>query len=443
MAFSQKAVDYACRDADATLRLYHALYPRLEAEGLLHAYRVCMDTMPLILAMERTGWRIDIPHFEGLLADFAQDITGIQADIDRMGFSGLNALSGHQVGYALFDELGLTPPALTKKTKKPSTEDKHLQSLLAEHPVVGKICDMREVVKLVAIINDILANTHDGHLRPRLNMVGTPTGRLSCRSPNLLAIPKHSDRGKKIRVGFLPPKGMELWSWDLSQVELRVLALESKDPTLVEVFNDPKGDLHAATAERIFGVKPEHQDKSAHRLPAKAVNFGIPMGISDMGLMQQLHKNEGMLHLTRSDCAQWLEDWHTKAYPQASAWLATQVQQTASRGYVECLGGRRRYLPGVAAKSRGVKSRAIRQCQSFPMQAGAQYLMHLWEAAVYREVVVPGLAVPILQIHDDLTMAGFPEAYDDVDALMRGLLPQGYVVPILASGDRGATWGDF
>jgi len=276
-------------------------------------------------------------------------------------------------------------------------------------------------------------------------MAGTPTGRLACRNPNLLAIPKHSDRGKKIRHGFLPPDGYLLGSWDLDQVELRALALGSGDPALVAIFTGG-GDIHAETARRIFGVDPERQDKSRHRLPAKAVNFGIPMGISADGLKIQLHK-QGQLHYTTEDCQGWLDDWHTKAYPTASAWLYAKVEDCAETGYVTCLGGRRRYLPGVAALDGKIRERAIRQCMSFPMQAGAQHLMHLWEASIYAHITNPatgqGAALPILQIHDDIILALPPSRYESVNRAMQRLLPSGFAVPISAAGQRGETWGAF
>lgn len=463
--FSQTAIDYAARDPDATLRLYNVLRPRLDAQpGLLACYRTTMATQPLIAAMERTGWRIDIGYLQGLIAEFEVEKAEIQEHITALGYEGLNCNSPPQVAQTLFGDIGLTPSKINKKTRTPSTEDKYLQALLAEHPLVPLICDVRQLVKLQGIIRGILEFTTlgdsfsravsglqtgvagprvssapvFGRLLPRLNMCGTPTGRLAARDPNLLAIPKHSDRGKRIRKGFLPPEGQELWSWDLSQAELRVLAIDSDDPNLVEAFRQDQ-DIHEATAQRMFGTSYEREK---HRFAAKAVNFGIPMGMSADGLVIQMHK-ERLLHIGLGDCKAWLDSWHVNAYPTASAFLYGKIDEAEETNYVTCLGGRQRLLPGVNAVSKQVRERARRQAMSFPMQAGAQHIMHTWEAAVYACVVQTGLAVPILQIHDDLVMAGDSHAFDDVDGLMRQLLPQGYNVPIETDGQRGPTWGDI
>jgi len=277
------------------------------------------------------------------------------------------------------------------------------------------------------------------------------TGRLAASDPNLLAQPKHGKFAKRFRRGWVADEGHLLAEWDLSQIELRVLAHLSQDPTMLAIYRgerrNPDGsaiDLHAALAERIFGVKPRDQDTSKHRLPAKAVNFGLPMGMTYRGLMVELRKN-GLL-VGEDDAQRWIDET-MKLYKGVPVYQQSKIAEAKRQGFVRCLSGRIRYIGGIKSRDDGIRGEAERFAFSTPIQEGATMIMKQAEAAIWQDVCVPyqrqGRCVePLLQVHDalDLELEDDPRLARDVHTRMVDILtrvPEGFSVPIETSGDVG------
>jgi DNA polymerase-1 len=254
-----------------------------------------------------------------------------------------------------------------------------------------------------------------------------------------------------------------LGSWDLNQIELRVLAIDSESQVLRDIFLTGK-DLHAQTAYKIFGVKPEDQDESLHRLPAKAVNFGIPMGMTEIGLAEQMRKNgyqwpelsptqlylpkKKLYEIQAEICKVWidqvLKDWGVTGY------LEEKKAQARGEGFVADMWGRRRYLPSVLSPDTKIREEALRQAQSFPMQAGARGIMKQIEARVWREIIRPlwedGYYIePLLDIHDDLLL----EFEERLEGMLLGLVKSVFettvtmVIPITCKGKTAQAWGEL
>jgi DNA polymerase-1 len=239
----------------------------------------------------------------------------------------------------------------------------------------------------------------------------------------------------------------------LSQIELRILAHLSQDPVMLAVFRgerrNPDGskvDLHAALAERIFGVKPKDQDDSLHRLPAKAVNFGLPMGMTEHGLMLELRKNG--VDVSVDDAARWIDET-MKLYAGVRPYQQGMITEAWKKGYVRCLSGRVRYIGGIRSGDMAVRAEAERFAFSTPIQEGAQWLMKQAEASIWKDIIVHfqgqrRWTEPLLQVHDAITLEfeADPALARDVNARMVGIMtrtPRGFSVPVETSGDWGTN----
>lgn len=455
------ALHYAARDADGTQRLKAELRPRLQAMGLEDVYQLELSTYPLIERMHYVGLLPDLAHFQGLSERLADELVDLQ---DRLtattGVPTFNANSGDQVAACLFDGLGLDGGKKTTSGRF-STNDKILEALQHEHPTVELIGDIRayrETYKLKHTFVDRLPDfvnrwPFDGRVHATFRTTSVVTGRLAASDPNILAMPKHGKFAKDFRRGWVAGPDRWLGEWDLSQIELRVLAHLSQDPTMLAIFRgerrNPDGskiDLHAALAERIFGVKPKDQNGSKHRLPAKAINFGLPMGMTNIGLCLELRKN-GVL-VDEDDAQRWIDD--TMAlYAGVPLFMDSCVAEAKRNGYIRCLSGRIRYIGGIRSTDRRTRAEAERFSYSTKIQEGAQWLMKQAEArlwATLQDYWRRGVPVePLVQVHDALTLE-FPADL----ALARDLhmamiaimttIPKGFSVPVETSGDYGLNW---
>ncbi|MBU2395685.1 MAG: hypothetical protein KKH70_20315, partial [Gammaproteobacteria bacterium] len=348
-----------------------------------------------------------------------------------------------------------------------STNDKILEALEKEHPgipVLSTIRTYRTQYKLKYTFVDTLpAFVHrwpyDGRVHMTFRTTRVVSGRLAASDPNGLAQPTHCQRigcqhrtcARQFQRGWVAENGHLLGSWDLSQIELRVGAHLSQDPYMLAVYRgeirNPDGsrvDLHAGLAERIFGVKPKDQDKSRHRLPCKAINFGFWMGQTKYGLMVELRKN-GIV-VDEDDAQRWLDEANA-LYKGAIRYKQVMIAEAKRQGFIRCLSGRIRYIGGIKSWDERVRSEAERFAFSTPIQEGAQMIMKQAEASIWQDIIVPygrqGRYVqPLIQIHDaiDLEFEEDPALARDVNTRMVQIMervPEGFSVPIETSGDYG------
>lgn len=453
------AIAYGGRDADGTGRLAPELEVRMDALGVGDVYKLELGTYPLIDRMHTIGLKPDLAHFAEFSRDLGFEIADIQVKLEaQTGIEGFNANSGDQVADYVFERLGLQGFKRTESGRF-STNDKVLEALENEHPeypIISTIRDYRETYKLKHTFVDRIPDfvhrwPHDGRVHATFRTTRVVTGRLAASDPNLLAMPKHGQFAKRFRRGWIADDGHLLGEWDLSQIELRVLAHLSQDPIMLAIFRgekrNPDGsliDLHAALAERIFGVKPKDQDKSKHRLPAKAVNFGLPMGMTYKGLTVELRKNGVMID--EDDAQKWIDET-MKLYKAVPQFQRGCIAEAKRNGFIRCLSGRVRYIGGIKSWDEGVRAEAERFSYSTKIQEGAQWIMKQAETSVWRDMIVPygrqGIYVqPLLQVHDalDLEFADNPQLARDLNRQMVDIMtrvPSGFSVPIETSGDYG------
>ena len=449
----KEALDYACRDSDATSQIDPVLDKMIEANNLREIYEIDMSVIPILERMQSNGMLIKRGYFEELSIELFDKMEEVRAQIEEYGPSGefLNPNSTDQMTLLLFDRLKLTPVKLTKKGRKPSTQAKALEALRHEHPVVPLIIQWREYANLRSKFAEVLpmyASLHDDYrVRGTIRATRVVTGRLSITRPPLQAIPTRTKEGSRIRAGFITPDGRKMGSADYNQIEMRYMAHLSEDERLCKLFNEGK-DVHSITASMMFGVPVEQVDPKKHRYPAKRVGFGVITGIQDQGLYDQM-RLAGVFDYTKDDCGRMIRDWFN-IYPGVLRYMEWCRVQGRRYGFAQAEGGRRRYLPGIHSRVAHIREEAERQTHSFAIQAGAQtiakramarlwgYLKHAWSQGYSIE--------PLLQVHDELIAEFAVNEEKEAEQMIRAamLADAGkYRVPIDIGWGTGFTWEEL
>jgi DNA polymerase I len=443
------AVHYACRDADATLRIYPVLSAMIDAANLRGCYYMDMAVIPMVERMQTNGMRINVPHFKLLEAGLTARMNTCVMNLDRQFKCGanFNPNSGDQVADFLFSRLNLKGTKFTKSRKRLSTNDKVLEAMRSDSPAVPLILDYREFSKArdsFCVIMPRLVSP-DGRIRCNLRVTRVSSGRLAASVPNLLAVPVRSDVGKAVRQGFMPDAGYAYGSWDLDQAEMRYMADESRDEKLCKIFREGKIDVHTQTASWMFGKKPEDVTK-IERYAAKRIGFGVITGITEVGLYDQMAL-AGAAGWTVERCAEGIKGYF-EIYNGVARYMEACRAEARRYGFVRDRWGRTRHLPGVWSRIDNVRSEAERQAHSHKIQSGAQGILKRAMAAMWPWMQEKQDAVrPLLQIHDSmlLEVRAEGELMDEVDTAMEHYMTQTtqLTVPMRVKGAYGDTWGDL
>jgi DNA polymerase-1 len=386
-------------------------------------------------------------------------------DLRRATRRDLNPNSGDQVAELLFDEMQLHLKAPNLKIKRTdsgerlTTNDKVLEALedIDDTGIVKLITEGREIQKIKGTFADPMPKLlgRDGRLHPQYRITRTDTGRLSAANPNVLAFPKHSTRGKLVRDGFVPAPGREYGEWDYDQIEMRVFAHDSGDPDLIAEFFSgldkhcqTAGLLYARDATEIYAeYKADTGTGGAERFAAKAVNFGILMGITAHGLLAQFHK-AGQLHWTLGMCEDVLRKWN-EAYPVGADYIQRKHAEARRYGYVRDMWGRLRWLEGIHAFDDYIRAGAERQAQATPTQSGAQGIVKRGMAALWpllKDFRRQGIWVEcLLQVHDALILEYPVEHRELIDSTVMAVMHSAIElkVPVTAKAKFGQRWGDL
>lgn len=432
-------VDYAARDADATVRIAPLLRERIHNLGLGDVLDNDLGAMTMIADMMDNGIQVDQEYLAGLSGDLKAQKMVREMMVHYIA-PNINVGSADQVADLLFKTLKLTPGKLTPSKKRYTVDDATLQSISHEHPIVGHILKWREAEKLLNTYAEKLPGfIRNDRIYPKFRITGTPSGRLTCSEPNLMAIPTRTAMGKKIRAGFVAPPGRILASWDLSQIEMRVLAHVSNDLNLRAVFDDNK-DLHTATAAKIYRVQ-EKDVTPNQRSRAKNVAFGIVYGISAIGLLAQLHQR-GQKHYTIEAAQKMIDDWFD-VYPDVYEYMEQQRDDAKVKGLVRSSLGRIRYLPGARSPIEKVAKEAERQAINHPIQTGAAEIMKSIMAKMHSYRPVKSL--PILQIHDELVYETNDSRVRQLDEMFRVAMNDSnpLCVPITCGMNSGVNWAEL
>ena len=354
--------EYACEDADITLKLYHILEPKLKELNIFNLFKdIEMPLINVLVEMEMNGVILDTSSLTETSRILQQRILEKERKIYEEAGTSFNIASPKQVGEILFDRLKISDKAKKTKTGQYVTSEEALTQLKHRAPIVENILAYRGLRKLLSTYVEALPkliNKHTGHIHTSFNQAITATGRLSSSDPNLQNIPVKGEDGKEFRRCFIPEPGCLFFSADYSQIELRVMAHLSGDEGLIDAFRNGY-DIHAATAARIFKETMEHVTRD-QRSMAKRANFGIIYGITVFGLAQNLD-------IDRNEAKKLIDDYF-QSFPKVKEYMERCKETARSKGYAETIFHRRRYLPDINSGNATVRGFAERNSINAPIQ---------------------------------------------------------------------------
>jgi DNA polymerase-1 len=431
---------YAAEDADFTLRLHRVLLPKLRGLELERLYReVEIPLISVLARMERAGVKIDTAILERLSREFEGKLQALESEVFALAGERFNLDSPKQLATVLFEKLEIQKKlgVRVKKLKTGFSTDAAILEQLDADPVVAKILEYRSLRKLKGTYLDALPELvgKDGLVHTSFNQAVAATGRLSSSDPNLQNIPIRGEEGRKIRAAFVPrAPGNAILSADYSQIELRVLAHVTEDPTLIETFRSGE-DVHRATAARVFGVSPEAVGPEL-RSKAKVINFGIIYGMGP----QRLARETGM---TVDEAVRFIEQYFEK-FPGIRRYVDETVRQCERAGFVQTILGRRRLIPEIASPNPRMRAAARNMAINTPIQGSAADLIKLAMVEIDRRLAEGRFeALMILQVHDELVF-DVPEAeLSRVEALVRDAMENvfsGFKVPLKVDVGVGKSW---
>ncbi len=444
-----KGVKRAVPERDVLLsHLAQKVAVLIETENVMRERLVEHQQLDLLLEMEQplanvlakmeiAGIKVNRETLTAMQAENEVVLEKLTQEIYELAGEEFNINSPKQLGGILFEKLGL-PVEMTKKTKTGySTAVDVLERLAPLSPIVAKILDYRQIAKLqstyVIGLQDFI--TAEGKIHTRYVQDLTQTGRLSSTDPNLQNIPIRLEQGRLIRKAFVPSwENSVLMSSDYSQIELRVLAHISKDPHLIQAFQD-SFDIHTSTAMRVFGIAKAEDVTANDRRNAKAVNFGIVYGISDFGLSHNLG-------IPRKLAKEYI-DTYFERYPGIKAYMETIVREAKDKGYVETLFNRRRELPDINSRNFNIRQFAERTAINSPIQGSAADILKVAMIRLDQALLAGGYqARMLLQVHDEIVLEVPEGEVEAVGALVKQTMEEAIElsVPLVADESTGETW---
>lgn len=430
--------EYAVEDADVTLQLKEHFQKELESSQTLSLFKeVELPLMEVLTEMESDGITVDASYLNEFSKTLETDIATIEKHIFKAADETFNIASPKQLGIILFEKLKLIDKPKKTKTGQYSTAEDVLSYLAKEHDIVAQILDWRSLQKLQNTYVSVLPkeiNPQTGRVHTVYNQAVAATGRLSSNNPNLQNIPIRTPRGQQVRKAFIAKSDdYVLMAADYSQIELRIIAALSKDPEMIQAFQNNE-DIHTATASKVFDVDPKDVSR-AQRSNAKTVNFGIIYGVSAFGLSQQTD-------LTRSESKALIETYYA-TYPTLRNYIHDQVDFARENGYVETVLGRRRYLQSINSQNAVVRGAAERNAVNAPIQGSAADIIKLAMIAIQKKLTHEQWASKmLLQVHDELVFEVPNEEVEPLKKMVKEAMEGAFSleVPLVVDIGVGKNW---
>lgn len=433
----QIVCEYAAEDADITLKLKNVLEKKIHENNLDKLlYEVECPLIYVLADMEWTGVRLDLKALEELSKQLTEELSAIEHEIVQMAGIDFNVNSPKQIGEILFDRMKIVEKPKKTKTGQYSTNEEELEKLRGKHPIIDKILEQRGIKKLLSTYIDAfpqLINPRSGKIHTSFNQTVAATGRLSSTNPNLQNIPVRDERGKEMRKVFIPDEGCVFASSDYSQIELRIMAHLSADKNMVEAFMHDQ-DIHAATASKIYHV-PIEEVTADMRRKAKTANFGIIYGITPFGLSERLS-------ISRSEAKQLIDEYF-ETFPDVKRYMDESIATARTKGYVETIFGRKRYLPDINSRNANVRGFAERNAINAPIQGSAADIIKVAMIKIHNRFAKEKLkSKMILQVHDELD---FNVVEDELDTVRKIVVEEmehacKLIVPLKTDFGYGKNW---
>lgn len=423
---------------------------RIKKEELEYVWKeIEIPLIPIISHMQSTGISIDTDYFKKLSQKFHKELSSLEGQIWKYAGQEFNINSPKQLGDILYTHLQLVPDN-KKKTKKTSTgqlstKESELEKLKDAHPVVSLVLEYREIQKLLSTYIDAIPQLEgiDHRIHTTFHQLGASTGRFSSSNPNMQNIPIKTERGRTIRTGFVAQKGHKLVSFDYSQIELRLAALLSQEPYLIESFN--KGDdIHTSVASKVFNV-PEKEVTSDMRRKAKTINFGMLYGMGVSALAQGMG-------VTRTE-AQEFWDAYRIELPRLTKYLEEVIARARKDKYTQTLFGRKRFFKNINSPIPMIKAMNERMAINAPIQGTAADVIK--KAMIdcddfLKKNKLQDDCKLVLQVHDEIifevadSQVSFVEK--SIKTVMEAVIPKEFLgtyknVPLEVNVSSGINWG--
>ena len=435
----ERATEYAAEDADITLQLHQALWPRIKNdEKLRFIYeKIELPTAVTLQKIERNGVLIDSDKLGAQSHELGTQMLSLEQSAYVSAEQPFNLNSPKQIGEIFFDKLKLP---VVKKTPSgaPSTDEEVLQKLAEDYPLPKILLEYRGISKLKSTYTDKLpkmVNPSTGRVHTNYAQAVAVTGRLASNDPNLQNIPIRTAEGRRVREAFVAPPGSFIVSADYSQIELRIMAHISGDANLLRSFAEGE-DVHRATASEVFGVTPLEVSGEQRRY-AKVINFGLIYGMSEFGLASNLG-------IERSAARSYI-DRYFQRYPGVAHYMADIRAQAKAQGYVETVFGRRLWLPEINSPNGQRRQGAERAAINAPMQGTAADLIKISMIAVQDWLEQNHMSsLMIMQVHDELVLevpqAELARVREELPKIMCGVAK--LKVPLVADVGVGSNWDE-
>ncbi len=428
----KEACRYASEDAWMTLKLFNFFNDKLDDRLKKVAVEVEYPFIWTLIDMEDAGIKIDIEFFKELLERSNKIISDLTKEIYDLAGVEFNINSTKQLGNILFERLNLKRG---KKTKTGySTNEKVLNDLMNEHPIIPKLLEYREIYKLrstyIKPLLELGSKDKDHRIYTNFLQTGTTTGRLSSKNPNLQNIPVRSKLGREVREGFVAKDGYKLVSIDYSQIELRLLAHFSKDKTLLDAFKSGE-DIHLQTAIKIFGKDKAKQKRSI----AKSINFGLLYGMGSRKLAQTIN-------VSVSEAKSYIESYFA-SFPTVKSYLEEIKEKAKRENAIYTLLGRRRVFDYTRANA-FEKASFERESVNTLFQGSAADLIKLSMNKIEKEID-RSYAKMLLQIHDELIFEAREDKAEEFGEWAKDIMENIYTldVPLVCSVSIGDNWGEL
>lgn len=411
------------------VRLQRTLKHSLEEMSALKVYsEIELPLIEVLYGVERHGVRLDIPLLQEQGKALEKEIRNLEKQIYKLADGEFNVGSPKQLGQILFEKLKL--PAGRKTKTGFSTDSEVLEKLRKHHPIADLILNYREVTKLKSTYVDTLPSLvkADGRVHTTFNQALTTTGRLSSQDPNLQNIPIRTETGAAVRRAFVAGEGCELLSADYSQIELRILAHYSEDKNLSKAFEEDL-DVHALTASEVFST-PLKDVTSDQRRSAKAINFGIAYGQGAFGLADNLG-------IPRNEAQEIIQRYFTR-FPGVATYIQSTIESAKSKGYVETLFGRRRYIDELRSANPTMRKFGERAAINAPIQGTAADIVKKAMIDLSRKVK----SKMILQVHDELLFEASPsQLREEKPQIVKGMENAVQLrVPLKVNSEQALNW---
>lgn len=434
-----RAADYSAEDAWVTFRLHDIFRQKLKEQQLTELFdRIEMPLVRVLAAMEQNGVFVDTAILADLSRKNQKKIAELTTMIYEIAGYQFNLNSTQQLGKLLFEELGI--PALKQTKTGYSTDVTVLEELAGKYEIARLLMSYRILTKLESTYITALPrliNPATGRIHSSFNQTVASTGRLSSSNPNLQNIPVRSDQGKEIRTAFIPQaKDFLLLSADYSQIELRILAILSRDPSLIQAFQ--KGwDIHSQTASLIYN-KPREEVTADERRYAKIINFGLLYGMGSFRISNELN-------ISREEAQEFIDNYFNK-FPTVRKYIDDCLIQAKNNGYVATIFGRRLYLPGLLSTNRNQVREAERIAINMPIQGSAADLIKIAMINIHKLIGDDPDIRMMIQVHDELVFeikeTHLKEAGELIVREMKKALPAEYagLVELEVEVGTGKDW---